>query len=261
MRELTTDYGRVCVGSSEELFAEAARLGIAACGTAPVGRFAWALTGGSTPKGWYRWCVDQRALPADVLAATHWFVGDERCVPLASDESNFGNAQRLLLEPLGVPTANQHPWGDRAEPARLAQRFDRTARFFFGPNRCFSLCFLGLGDDAHTASLFPGSPLLAAAASVPAMISADDGAKPEAPHFAAVEVPERGWRLTITPAGLCTCGQIVVMATGAAKAAAVRRVFRGGESMLAVPAKVLRACGPRVTWLLDEAAASGLSAS
>jgi len=236
------------VGSTEELFAEAARLGGAAWAAAPRGRFAWALTGGSTPKAWYRWCVDQRALPAETIAETHWFVSDERCVPLASDDSNFGNAQRQLLEPLEMPVGNRHPWKVALGPEVAAEGFPAELWRVAGPGRGFGLCFLGLGNDGHTASLFPGSPLLSAAAL----------AEAAAPHFAAVEVPGKGWRLTITPAGLRACDQIVVMATGAAKAAAVERVFRGIEEVSAVPAKVLRSCAERMTWLLDEAAAARL---
>ena len=243
MHELITDFGRVCVGLPDELFAEAARLGLAACRVAAQGQFTWALTGGSTPKAWYHWCVDRRALPAEVLAATHWFASDERCVPLGSDESNFGNAQRLLLQPLDVPATHQHPWPAMRGPGEAVRRFAQEVEHIAGAGRCFGLCFLGLGDDGHTASLFPGSALLTGV---------------DTAHFAAVEVPDRGSRLTITPAGLRACHQIVVMATGAAKAAAVERVFRGSEGVSAVPAKVLFDCASRVTWLLDADAAARL---
>ena len=243
MHELITDFGRVCVGLPDELFAEAARLGLAACRVAAQGQFTWALTGGSTPKAWYHWCVDRRALPAEVLAATHWFASDERCVPLTSDESNFGSAQRQMLSLLGVPAAQQHPWPAMPDPREAVRLFAKEVERITGVGRCFGLCFLGLGDDAHTASLFPGSALLTGV---------------DTAHFAAVEVPDRGSRLTITPAGLRACHQIVVMATGAAKAAAVERVFRGSEGVSAVPAKVLFDCASRVTWLLDADAAARL---
>ena len=58
--------------------------------------FTWALTGGSTPQAWYRWCVAKDALSPGLLAATHWFTSDERHVPLASEDSNFGHADREL---------------------------------------------------------------------------------------------------------------------------------------------------------------------
>ncbi|HLP08284.1 MAG TPA: 6-phosphogluconolactonase, partial [Opitutaceae bacterium] len=177
--------------------------------------------------------------PAELVTATEWFVSDERCVPLASAESNFGNAARLLLDPLGVPTERRHPWPVELAPAAAVEAFAATSDAVCGAGRGFSLCVLGLGDDAHTASLFPGSALLVAATSA---------------RFAAVEVPGRGWRLTLTPTGLAACERIVVHATGAGKAAAVRRIFDGTEPVSAVPAKVLRAAAVRTTWLLDEAA-------
>lgn len=240
MKTFTTDYGTVRVGAPEKLFAELARLGCEAWRGAERGRFGWALTGGSTPKAWYRWCVEQRALPAELLAETHWFTSDERCVPLASEESNFGNAARHLLDPLRVPADRRHPWAVDPAPDAAASAYARECDSVLGVERGFPFCVLGLGDDAHTASLFPGSALLGAATNA---------------SFAALKVVGKGWRLTITPTGLAACGQIVVHATGAAKAGAVRRVFAGAEPVVAVPAKILKVLGPRTTWLLDEAAA------
>lgn len=244
MRELTTKHGTVRSGTLDEVFAEAAQIGTAAWRGATEGRFSWALTGGSTPKSWYTWCKTRSALPPSLLLGTDWHVSDERCVPLASEESNFGNADRFLLTPNGVPAERKHPWAVQLAPEEAAADFARAAERRRGACRGFDLCFLGLGDDAHTASLFPGSALLSDAGGA---------------LFAAVEVPGKGWRLTITPSGLRSCGCIVVMVTGAAKAEAVRRIFRGNESIAAVPAKVLASCATRVVWLLDEAAAAGLT--
>lgn len=239
MRTRSTEFGTVCVGQPDELFAELAKLGREAWRETVAGRFGWALTGGSTPKAWYRWCVETRALPAELLASTHWFVGDERCVPPESDDSNFGNAARLLLDPLGVPAAQRHPWAVALAPDAAAEAYACECEAVLGGERSFPFCVLGLGDDAHTASLFPGSALLGAATKA---------------RFTALKVVGKGWRLTLTPTGLAACGHIVVHATGAAKAEAVRRVFSGSEPVIAVPAKILKVLGPRTTWLLDEAA-------
>lgn len=244
MKTLSSQYGTVRIGTTEELFAAAAQLGTDDAKTAPVGLFSWALTGGSTPKAWYKWCVERRALPLAVTAETHWFVSDERCVPTASDESNFGNASRQFFGPLGVPAANRHAWAVEKSPPEAAADFRSKALYALGPGRGFSLCFLGMGDDCHTASLFPGSPLLQ-----------DDGGH----LFAAVEVPGKGWRLTITPTGLRCCDRIVVMATGAGKAAALQRVLRGPYDPRNVPSQILRGNAARVTWLVDDAAAAGLT--
>ena len=98
-----------------------------------------------------------------------------------------------------------------------------------------------MGDDAHTASLFPGTPLLR-----------NEGGE----LFAAQEVPGKGWRLTITPAGLRACGQIVVLALGANKAPALARVLHGPDDVLNTPSQILKTCADRVLWLVDEPAAA-----
>jgi 6-phosphogluconolactonase len=243
MREIKSDYGQILVANQAELFAEALRLTLAASAAARAGRFLWALTGGSTPAAFYQWCVEQRALPPALARGTHFTVSDERHVLLDRPESNFGNAERQLLAPLGVPTDRRHPWMVAWPVAEAAEAYRRTLLILAGPGRAYDLCFLGMGDDCHTASLFPGTPLLA-----------DDGGL----LFGAQEVPGKGWRLTITPTGLRACGQIVVMALGAGKAEALHRVHRGPRDPLQVPSQVLGECASRVVWLVDEAAAARL---
>ena len=242
MTERSTPYGRLVIGGKLELFARAAQIAVAAhARRAPETKaFTWALTGGSTPKEWYRWCVESHALPRSLTSTTHFTVSDERHVPLSSDESNFGTATRLLLDPLGVPADHRHPWLTENAPDVAADLHARMMRALAGEGRAYDLCFLGMGDDAHTASLFPGSPLL----------TNDRGLL-----FAAVEVPGKGPRLTATPTGLRACGEIVVMTLGAAKAPALARVLAGDYAPLETPSQLLKTCAGRVTWLVDAAAA------
>jgi 6-phosphogluconolactonase len=242
-RELETECGKVVVAEQTELFARAVGLAADELARSTSRHFLWALTGGSTPKAWYRWCVQAQALPVTLRSAAHFTVSDERHVPLGHEDSNFGTAARLLLGPLEIATERRHPWVVAYPPAEAAEAYRRTWNVLAGPGRAYDVCFLGLGDDAHTASLFPGSPLLA-----------DDRGL----LFDAVEVPGKGWRFTVTPSGLRACRRIVVMALGAAKASALRRVLRGKSAIAAVPARVLAECADRVTWLIDEAAAAEL---
>ena len=235
MKESTTSCGRLLVGTTTELHRQAAAL-VAAVRPGGV----VALSGGLTPQGWFRWCVQTGALPAAVVAETHFTVSDERCVPLTDPMSNFGHADELLLEPLHVPPAHRHPWAVGLAPAEAAADHGATIRTLAGPGRAYEVCFLGLGEDSHTASLFPGSPLLR-----------DD----QGELFAPVEAPGKGWRLTITPTGLRACRLIVVLALGAGKAAALERVLRGPADPDRVPAQTLWACAAQVLWLVDEAAA------
>ena len=243
MREISSEYGRVVVGTQSEVFSEALKLTQAAQLAARPGRFLWALTGGSTPAAFYKWCVETKALPADLVRGTHFTVSDERHVSLSSPDSNFGNAERQLLAPLEVPTDRRLPWMVAWPVAEAAEAYRKTMLILAGPGRAYDLCFLGMGDDCHTASLVPQTPLLK-----------DDGGL----LFGGQEVPGKGWRLTITPSGLRACGTIVVMALGAGKADALHRVHRGPQDVVNVPSQLLKSCAERVVWLVDEAAAAKL---
>ena len=242
MKELSSGYGRVFIGAQEELFRTAVFLAGGQRGRQPQAKtFTWALTGGTTPQGWYRWCVEKDALSPGLLAPTHWFTSDERHVPLGSDESNFGHAERGLLAPLKISAEKRHPWPVALPAPEAAAEFARQTATWFTRGRCFDLCFLGMGADCHTASFFPGSPLIQTE---------------RAEFFTAVETPAKGWRLTITPAGLRACGMIVVMALGAEKADALHRVLAGPYDPVLVPAQILKTCSQNVVWLVDEPAAA-----
>lgn len=243
MREFANPYGRVVVDSAEALFARAARLISTEYSRKRSGSFTVALSGGSTPKDWFRWVAAQRAFAPEMIAGTHFTVSDERIVPLDSDSSNFGNANRLLLDPLKIPASQRHPWPVDVPPLEAAAAYSQAMSALTGPKESYGVCMLGMGNDTHTASFFPGGALLE-----------DDGGV----SFAAVNTPQRGWRLTITPTGLRTCGSIIVMALGSGKAQALRRVMIGEEGWSEVPAKVLSTASDRVVWLIDELAASKL---
>jgi 6-phosphogluconolactonase len=243
MRILATPYGRLSIGSKPELFAESIRLAAEQAGKVTRPRLGWALTGGSTPQEWYRWCVSTGAIPSDLLGRTDFTVSDERWVPRENEQSNFGSAERLLLDPLNFPPAQRIPWPVEMEPAEAAAAYAGKWAAHYGADGAYDICFLGMGDDAHTASIFPGSPLLT---------------QPLSTYFTALDVPGKGWRLTITPAGLARCGLVVVMTLGAGKATALARVMKGPLDPLQAPAQLLKAFSDRVVWLVDEAAAAGL---
>jgi 6-phosphogluconolactonase len=243
MTETKTDYGRVVIGTQDELFATAVALTSAQAEVSKSRNFLWALTGGSTPAAFYQWCLRTQAIPPALRDRVHVTVSDERHVLLSSEQSNYGNAERLLLAPLGIAVERRHPWVVAWPVAEAAEAYRKTMLLLAGPGRAYDVCFLGMGDDCHTASLFPGTPLLR-----------DDGGL----LFGGQEVPGKGWRLTITPTGLKACGLIVVMALGAGKADALHRVHRGPLNPLEVPSQLLKACADRVVWLVDAPAAARL---
>ncbi|MFM8549201.1 MAG: 6-phosphogluconolactonase [Verrucomicrobiota bacterium] len=239
MSDIATSAGKVRVLSREESFAElAARINaLAVRGPASVG-----LSGGSTPKAFYAWAVRTGALTAEALARIDWHVSDERCVPLTSDDSNFGHAARGMLDPLGVPADRRFPWPVELAPAEAAAAYE-AAWAARSPAKAFDLCVLGLGDDSHIASLWPRCPLIGSVSG---------------PRFVATEWPGRGWRLTITEAGLAQCGAIVVLVNGAAKATALREIACGEFQPARHPGQTLRAFASRVTWLAEQDAAAQL---
>lgn len=195
------------------------------------------LTGGSTPRVAYEQAA---ARDVDWSAATVWF-GDERCVAPDDERSNHGMAATALLDRLApdrAPDVLRMP--GELGPQDGARAYDAVLRERLGDRPRFDLLLLGLGDDGHMASLFPGRP------------EVDERERP------VVGVPEAGLepfvpRITLTVPVINDAHRIVFLVAGADKAHAVARAF-GGESTPAVPASLAR--DPLV--VLDAAAASEL---
>jgi len=216
------------------------------------GAAAVALTGGSTPDLLYGLLADpvrpwRQRIDWQRL---HLFWSDERQVPPDHPESNYGLADRLLLQHVHIPEAQVHriqgelPASDagRGYDAVLRERRNHTA----GP--LFDVMLLGIGDNAHIASIFPLSPLL-----VP-------GPEAEKPLLAAgLFVPELNtWRITMTPAALFDCAAIIMIAAGPSKADAIAAAIEGPLDVPRYPAQLLREAGDRVEWIIDAAAAARL---
>jgi 6-phosphogluconolactonase len=172
----------------------------------------------------------------------HWFIGDERFVPVTDPNNNMAMARTAFLDRC-APPANVHPIAvDSASPAEAAARYESELKSFYGADRLdparplFDVVLLGVGPDGHTASLFPGYP----AASETRRWVTD---VPEA-HVAPF-VP----RVTLTFPALASCHEMMFEASGAGKRAILTRIFDGGD----LPATRARSQGETV-WLLDEAA-------
>lgn len=195
------------------------------------GRFSMALAGGHTPIATYR------ALAAGWVGAEKWrsveiYFTDERAVPPTDPESNYRMVRETLIDPAGIPARNVHRI--RAEDPDLEEVVREYAATL---SPVLDLIILGLGDDGHIASIFPGSPTTREA--VARVVAERDSPKP----------PLR--RVTITPRVLREAREIMVLALGAAKAQAVALALEGTTDPDHTPARLVR----EREWLMDRAAA------
>ena len=224
-----------------ELFKAAARANID-----QRGRFVAALSGGSTPRGMYRLLAGPRAIAEVPWEHIHLFWVDERCVPASDDESNLGNAWRDLLTHLPLPRENIHFIRGDFPPEEAAEEYEMEMTRFFqlgnGEFPSFDLILLGVGQDGHTASLFPGQKAL----------------REENRLAIAVKggIPDV-WRITMTYPVLNRARQIVFLVAGVEKAETVKAVLEGPQPEL--PAAKIKPVTGDVVWLLDQEAASLLA--
>lgn len=216
---------------------------VALCARAPDAPVAVCLSGGSTPKRLYTLLAGPDyvgALPWDRL---HWFFGDDRLVPWDDAASNVHMARAAFAD-APIREDQFHPMPTTDGPAAGAAAYDRTLRAYYGAERLdparplFDLVLLGLGEDGHTASLFPGKPALGET------------------NAWVVPVPEAGMepcvpRLTLTFPALASARESLFLVTGAGKRETLRRLAAGED----LPAGRVTSHG-RLTWLLDRAAAS-----
>jgi len=205
-------------------------------GLTPGSRFV--LAGGSTPYPVYERVASRGR---SVRWNEHWFLtSDERCVPPDDPESNFGRISRTFLKPLGVKDDRVVRFLGEKPPQRAAEIMHRELIDLAQRVPLFDLVFLGLGEDGHTASLFP-------AESWP-----DFGA-----HYAAATThPDGSSRLTMTPLALRSAARTWFVVSGAGKRDAVRRALSAAETSTLLPATMVG--GNETDWFLDQDAASGL---
>lgn len=199
------------------------------------GRGIVSLTGGSTPRKMYEALAREPHVPWSHL---HLFWGDERAVPPDHEDSNYGMARDALIAHVPIPPAQVHRMRGELPPGEAAREYERELM------GTFDLMLLGLGEDAHIASIFPGSAVL------------DERARKTAAPFAA---HLNAYRITLTPPALLDARRIVMLVAGTQKADAVKAAIEGPEDPHKYPAQLLRGAGERVEWLIDRAAARALS--
>jgi 6-phosphogluconolactonase len=198
------------------------------------GRCAVALAGGATPRATYEVLGTSALAAALPWGAVSWYFGDERAVPPDHPESNYRAARETLFA--NRPETLERVYRMPAEAADLELAARAYGELLPDP---LDLILLGIGEDGHTASLFPGSPILGERSARVAVVT---GPKPPNP------------RLTITPPVIETARALLVLVSGAGKAEALARALGGPLDVTAVPAQLAR----RGTWIVDAAAAADL---
>ncbi len=171
--------------------------------------------------------------------------GDERCVPPHHAESNYRMARETLLDRVPVPAANVHRIHGEDDPASAAKAYEATLRALLRRPAAarIDLILLGLGEDGHTASLFPGSAAVH-----------EQTRWVMAAHAAAGSM----WRITLTPAVINAAAEVLFLVSGAAKAGILRRVLEGPRRPQSLPAQAIAPTNGRVRWCVDAAAAAEL---
>jgi 6-phosphogluconolactonase len=208
----------------------------------PVARIA--ISGGSTPK-----------LMFEVLAKTpfswaqvHIFWVDERCVPPTHPESNYKLAAETFLQPAGVPAENIHRIQGELDPSEAAARYADDIRQSFGLREgelpAFDVIHRGMGDDAHTASLFPGEPLIADRMGIAAGLYVEK---------------MKMHRVTLLPGVLLAGKKTFMLAAGAGKAEPLFEVLRGPLDPFRFPCQLATRGAGNAVWFIDRPAAAKLS--
>lgn len=206
------------------------------------GRFSVALSGGQTPQRTYE-LLSQPPFREQVnWAQTHVFWGDERCVPLDDPRSNARMAQSALLNAVPVPQTQVHPILSHDLPEKAAEAYDGLLReFFAGEPHTFDLAFLGLGEDGHTASMFPG-----------------DAALTEKKRWAVAVLRPDLTRITLTPAMFNRARTVAFLVSGRDKARILQKVLEGDYAPHQLPAQLIKPENGELLWLADQAAAAVL---
>jgi 6-phosphogluconolactonase len=207
-----------------------------------------ALSGGSTPELLFSKLGNDysTSVPWEYV---HFFWGDERCVSPDNIESNFGMAKRLLFEKISIPKRNIHRIRGEADPEQEALRYSKVVSGFTGNRDGFpllDLILLGMGDDGHTASIFPGNLDLLSSLNICEV---------------AIHPLTDQKRITLTGKVINNADSIYFLVTGKKKALIVDEILKASESSLNYPASHIMPLYGSLIWFLDEEAANSFTRS
>jgi 6-phosphogluconolactonase len=240
---METAAGEARIFEDAEALARGAAEWLCGLALASDRQFAICCSGGSTPKRLYELLAEPATAARFPWSRVHWFWGDERFVPHDHPDSNYRMTFDALFSRVAVPERNVHAVSTAGlSPEQAAAAYERTLQDFYGaatlsPARpLFDVTLLGIGEDGHTASLFPGQPTLDEETRWAVAVI---GAKAEA-------------RITLTYPALDSSAEAVFLAAGKSKREPVARARSGDR---ALPAARIRPIG-RLHWFIDRAAAA-----
>ncbi|MBI4853404.1 MAG: 6-phosphogluconolactonase [Acidobacteria bacterium] len=235
--------------SQEEIFTKSADMFVALAtqSIAARGQFTIALSGGSTPKGMYLLLASDAYRDRVDWNKVQLFWGDERSVSPDNDQSNYRMANQAMISKVPIPAENVHRMKAESEDIELAAKdyeniLKQVLGFADGEQPKFDLILLGMGDDGHTASLFPGTKALA-----------------EKERIVVVNWVEKfnTNRMTFTAPAINNARNIVFMAAGANKLQPLKEVLVGEKNPELYPSQLVQPTDGKLIWLVDEAATGG----
>lgn len=211
---------------------------------AEQGKFSIVLSGGSSPKKLHELLASDRYRNKVDWTRVFFFFGDERYVPADHPDSNYLMAKKTLFDPLNISQEHVFRMDTSLPPAEAASAYEKTIiRYFGGRSLSFDLIILGLGDDAHTASLFPGTSVLS-----------ETKVGVNALYIEKVKMD----RITLTAPLINLAKNIAFLVFGESKAVAVNQVFRGDRNIHLYPAQLINPSNGTLHWFMDTAAAAAV---
>ncbi len=222
-------------------YAAQAFIGIANKAIAERGRFLVALSGGSTPMRLYELLGNKFQRDVD-WSRVHFFWGDERCVPVDDEGNSYGQTKKVLFDKIG--TTNIHRVNSDLAPDSAATDYADALKVFSEPPNewpRFDLVLLGMGDDGHTASLFPNSPVDVTSPTIAVTANYQD---------------RPANRVTLTQLVINDAREIWFMVAGKNKAETLLNVLDGAYKPKLYPAQRIKPTDGNLVWMIDEEAAS-----
>ena len=202
------------------------------------------LSGGETPKLLYRKLVSEEYKDKINWKRIHIFWGDERVVPFTDDRNNAKMAFDILIDHIDIPTEQVHVMNTDIEPNFAVDKYRTLLHTFFdSTEQSFDLVLLGMGDDGHTLSLFPGSPIIE-----------------EHKHWvnSVYNEAQEMYRITMMPVIVNKSSKIAFMVDGAKKAKVLKEVLEGEFHPEKFPSQIISPITGELHWFLDKAAAKDL---